>query len=343
MSTTAQPTRAHAVGRFGPRFLDAYLRSLADYRAFYDDVAEIGDPRTSDLGMYFVPGISGVAGQMRMGLPSLARVFGTRMYMKSLFTPAFAASQPIWDKYTVPNTDEKLARLRDDLIAMLERFRRIMVVCSSNGLYDFLAVSSAFPAGELEERIDLAWVSCAPDHYKPTVWQNVFYPMNGVEAYGHPWFAYPNHNLLKVMNPEVAASNTWREGAQVRTVLKADVESRFWCMGLQWAYVSTAQLGDIARHVAQRITRPWEATAEVLIADNDGYWQGVSHAGIESVVRKYVPKANCAFRPGSHLGVVNPPTLTEVFTNIRSRSQRTTGAPTGFVPPVNVASEPAAL
>jgi hypothetical protein len=139
-------------------------------------------------------------------------------------------------------------------------------------------------------------------------------------THGHPWFAYPNHNLLKRLNPETAATLHWREGHQQRTMRKADIESRFHCYGLQWAYVSTSQLGAIAAHVASLIQRPWGAPAEVLIADNDGYWQGVPHDTITSVVRKYVPQANCAFRPGSHLSVVNPTTLTEMFVNIHARS-----------------------
>ena len=270
--------------------------------------------------MYFVPGISGTPGQMRMALPSLSRVFGPRIYMKALHTPAFSASVPIWDKYTVDNTDEKLAMLRDDLVAMLKRFDRIVVMCSSNGVYDFLAAASTFAPGELEARVDLGWVACAPDHYSPTKWERFFFPLNGIVTHGYHWFAYPNHDALAMFNPEAVASFAWREGHQKRRVEKADVESRFVCYGVKWAYVSTTQLGAIAEHVASQIERPWNAPTEVLISDNDGYWQGVPRDAILSVVRGYIPQANCVFRPGSHVGVVNPTTLTELFTNVRARA-----------------------
>jgi hypothetical protein len=310
-----------AVGRFAPRFLNAYLDSLNDYRQFYDDIAEIGNPNVGEYGMYFVPGISGTPGQMRLALPSLTRVFGAQIAIKALFIPSFSARQPIWDKYTVENTDEKLARLRADLVALLERFDRIIVTCSSNGVYDFLAVASTFPPGELESRVELAWVACAPDKYQPTKWQKFFYPLNGVETHGYEWFAYPNHNALKRFNPEVVSSFPWREGHQQRWMEKADIESRFVCYGVKWAYVSTTQLGAIAQHVSSLITRPWNAPAEVLIAENDGYWQGIPHDTILATVHKYAPQAHCVFRPGSHLSVVNPTTLTELFTNVRTRLQ----------------------
>jgi hypothetical protein len=112
-------------GRLAPRFIAAYLRSLSDYRLFYDDVAEIGSPDRAKYAFYFVPGISGSPGQMRFALPSLSRTFGSRVYMKGLDVPAFGTSVPVWDKYTVPNTERKLTQLRQDLTALLHRFRPI--------------------------------------------------------------------------------------------------------------------------------------------------------------------------------------------------------------------------
>jgi hypothetical protein len=95
--------------------------------------------------------------------------------MKGLGATAFSATQPSWDKYTISNTDRKLEELRDDLVAMLRRFDRFVVVCSSNGMYDFLAAAATFAPGELESRIRLSWVWCAPDAYSPTVWERVFF------------------------------------------------------------------------------------------------------------------------------------------------------------------------
>ena len=322
-----------AVGRYAPKFLQAYLDSLNDYRQFYDDVSEIGNPNVAQYGMYFVPGISGTPGQMRLALPSVTRVFGSDIAMKALFIPSFSARQPIWDKYTVENTDEKLAKLRADLVGLLERFERIIVTCSSNGVYDFLAVASTFAPGELESRVELAWVACAPDKYLPTKWQSFFYPLNGVETHGYEWFAYPNHNALKRFNPEIVATFPWREGHQRRWLEKADIESRFVCYGVKWAYVSTTQLGFIASHVSSLITRPWNGPAEVLIADNDGYWQGIPHETILATVRKYAPQAQCVFRPGSHLSVVNPTTLTEMFMKVRNRLQPSGSRARGVLSP----------
>src|SRR5678815_1375721 len=123
-------------GRFALRFVAAYHKSLADYRFFYDDITELGNPATADHAFYYVPGICGTPGQMRFALPSLVRTYGSQLYMKGLGATAFSATQPIWDKYTIANTDRKLEELRADLAAMLRRFDRFVVVCSSNGMYD---------------------------------------------------------------------------------------------------------------------------------------------------------------------------------------------------------------
>ena len=307
------------VGVLSRAFLDHYHRSLSDYRSHYDDVAEIGNPGGAWAAFYFVPGISGSPGQMRFSLPSLTRVFGARIYAKALHTEAFSASVPIWDKYTLHNVDEKLACLRADLRSMLRRFDRFTVVCSSNGLYDFLAATTAFPDGALESRVELLWVSCAPDEFGPSRWEQVFFPLNGLVVHGHRWFAYPNAAPLRFINPEAAPSFTWREGHQRRRFEKGDIESRFRCLGLEWDYISSSQLGAAARHVICQIHRPWRGAAEVLIAANDGYWQGTPLDAVEGIVRRYVPFALCTVRKGSHVSVVNPTTLTEMFERLAAR------------------------
>lgn len=318
--TNSQRIAQH--GRLAPRFLAAYHRSLSDYRFFYDDVAEIGNPDLAEHAFYFVPGISGSPGQMRFALPSLLRTFGPRLYMKGLDAPAFSAALPIWDKYTIPNTEAKLEQLRDDLATLLRRFERLVVVCSSNGMYDFLAAASAFVPGELESRIQLVWVSCAPDRYSPTIWERVFFPVNGIVVNGHPWFAYPNHDLLRALNPETTNFFYWREGHQQRLFDKLDLESRFACLGFDWDYISTSQLGEVARHVISQIDRSWGGPVETLIAANDGYWQGVPRAFVLEVIRRYVPRARCVFRAGSHAGVITPTNLTELFGRTLARQRR---------------------
>jgi len=136
-------------GRFARAFRERYLRPLRDYRFFYDDVNEIGNAATAEHVFYFVPGINGTPGQMRFVLPSLTRVFGSRIYLKALHLPEFSAHRPTWQKYTPANLDLKLARLRADLVALLARHPRITVIASSNGFYDFAAAASTFPSDAL--------------------------------------------------------------------------------------------------------------------------------------------------------------------------------------------------
>jgi hypothetical protein len=325
---SVQPT-----GLLARHFLADYRRSLSDYRFFYDDLAEMGNPDQAKHVFYYVPGISGSPGQMRISLPSLVRVFGPRVYLKGLDVPEFSASRPIWEKYTIPNTNRKLEQIREDLAALLRRFHRFAVICSSNGLYDFLAAAATFQPGELESRVELAWVSVAPDRFSPTPWQRLLFPLNGLVFQEHEWFAYPNHRAFRFINPEVPGSFAWREGHQERRFHKKDLESRFRCFGLEWDYISPSQFSDIAQYVVAQIGRQWNAPAEALVAANDGYWQGASLEAVESVVRRYVPQAHCEFRPGSHVGVVNPTNLTDVFTRVLARLRALMSGPRGSSEP----------
>ena len=300
-------------GRLARKFVAAYHRSLSDYRLFFDDISEIGDPDLAAHAFYYVPGINGSAGQMRFALPSLTRTFGPRIYVKALSAPDFSSRAPVWDKYTIPNTERKLTRLRADLASLLRRFEQFVVVCSSNGMYDFLAAAAAFAPGELESRIHLVWIACAPDQYAPTIWQRVFFPLNGIEAHGHTWFAYPNHEVLRGLNPETGNFLPWHEGHQQRKFDRLDLASRFHCLGLRWDYISTSQLGEVAQYVGARIHRPWAGPVDTLIAADDGYWQGASYDAVLNVIRRYVPEARCVIRSGSHAGVVTPTNLTELF------------------------------
>lgn len=321
----ASPHHAiYPAGLLSRHFLNSYRRSLADYRLFYDDVAEVGSPDRAQHAFYYVPGISGSPGQMRLALPSLTRVFGSRLYLQGLDAPGFESHRPIWEKYTIENTDRKLERLQSDLRSLLARFERFVVVCSSNGLYDFLAAASVFRAGELEERAHLVWASCAPDRYLPTIWERVFFPLTGLLHRGHRWFAYPNHDALRFVNPEATCSFAWREGHQSRRFVKGDAESRFHALSLQWDYISTSQLGDIAQYVTSRISRPWGAPADALIAADDGYWQGVSSDAMHAVIRRYVPLARCEVRPGTHTSVVSPTNLTALFARASALAERRT-------------------
>ncbi len=324
-------------GRFACAFRTRYLRSLGDYRLFYDDLDEIGNPDEADHAFYFVPGMNGTPGQMRFMLPSLTRIFGSRIYLKALHLPEFSAGRPVWEKYTLANVDRKLARLRDDLHALLARFERVTVLCSSNGFYDFAAAAGELCAAVPPGRLHLLWGACAPDCFRSTPWERVFYPLNGFMHQGHRWFAYPNHNLLQVFNPETSTSFHWRDGGCRRIFHKADLESRFRCAGLHWCYVSPSQLGAAVRHVVSRIRGPLHLPADALIAAKDGYWQGRSRDEVTRLVQSYLPGCQLDFQPVSHLWVVVPPYLTGLLERHRARlARRSFAHGTSFPPPALV-------
>lgn len=306
-----------AEGRLARLFRERYLRSLDSYRFFYDDLDTLGDPATADHVFYFVPGINGTPGQIRFVLPSLIHAYGSRIHVKALHLPEFSARRPTWEKYTFGNIDRKLARLRADLVSLLERHPRVTVIASSSGFYDFAAAAGALPAGLLEERVHLVWGACAPDRFEPTPWERVFYPLNGFEHQGHRWFAYPNHNTLQLFNPETSHAYDWCEPGQRRRFRKADLESRFTVGGVEWDYLSTSQLGAAARHVVQQIRGPLRCPAHALVAARDGYWQGRPQPLVERTIRDYLPQVTILFRPASHLWVVNPTFATELFRQTR--------------------------
>jgi hypothetical protein len=328
MNNPASPS-----GRFARAFRESYLRSLRDYRLFYDDLAEIGNPDEADHAFYFVPGTNGTPGQMRFMLPSLVRVFGHRVYVKALHLPEFSARRPMWEKYSIANVDRKLARLRDDLHGLLARYARVTVLCSSSGFYDFAAAAGDLCATQ-PGRLHLLWGACAPDHFKPTPWERVFYPINGFMHDGHPWFAYPNHNLFQVFNPETSTSFHWRDGRNRRNFVKVDLESRFRWGGLDWGYTSVSQLGAMTQYVVSRIRGPLHVPADALIAANDGYWQGRSRPEIARMIRAHLPECHLDFQPASHLWVVTPTYVTGLFERHKARlAELPDGHRSAFTPP----------
>ena len=304
-------------GRYAGAFRERYLGSLHDYRFFYDDISEVGNAAAADQVFYFVPGLNGTPGQMRFALPSIVRVFGSRVYLKALHLPEFSARIPIWEKYSPANLDRKLARLRSDLELLLDRHPRIIVVASSSGFYDFAAAAGELPPATLRDRVHLLWAACAPDHFEPTPWERVFYPLNGFEQGGHRWFAYPNHNLFKAINPETSHSHLWRDGPQARLFLKVDLESRFHFFGLEWSYVSPSQFRATTRHVVRQIRGPLPCPALALVAANDGYWQGKPRDAVTRTIQHYLPECQPVFKSASHLWVVTPSHVTELLTHLK--------------------------
>ena len=300
-------------------FQRQYLQSLHDYRFFYDDLAEAGDPEEAEYVFYFVPGLNGVPGQMRFLLPSLVRVFGRRIYLKALYIPEFSAMRPIWEKYRVENIERKLAQLRHDLKELLDRFERVTVLASSNGFYDFAAAAGDFDAATLRDRVHLIWGACAPDRIEPSPWERVFFPLSGFELEGHRWFAYPNHNALQALNPEATTGFAWREAGQHRHFVKMDLESRFRFLGLEWGFVSTTRLNEAVRYVVRQIDGPLELDSEALVAAQDGYWSGKPIRAMAEKIRSYLPNSRLLIKPASHLWVATPTYVTEVMQHVRQR------------------------
>lgn len=307
------------IGRLTAKFREAYLRSLGEYRFYYDDLAELGSSAQPDHVFYFVPGINGTPGQMRFMLPSLLRTFGENIYVKALHRPEFSARRPTWEKYTFANVDRKLAQLRADLEDLLARFERVTVLCSSNGFYDFAAAAHDLVAHTATGRVHLLWGACAPDEFRPTAWEKVFFPLNGFIHDGARWFAFPNHDLLQPLNPETSCTHVWNTRERRRTLFKADLESRFRCCGLDWCYTSAERISAVVRHVRSQIPGALHLPADALVAANDGYWQGRPRAEIAAVIRRYLPGCHLDFQPTSHLWVVTPSHLTSLFERHRAR------------------------
>ncbi len=290
-------------------FRRRYLESLDDYKSFYDDVSEYGSPAGKQRALYFVPGFNGVPGQIRFALPSLTRLLGGDLFVRCLHLPAFSARQPIWDKYTPGNVAAKRDKLIADLTELAEAFTEVFVFVSSSGFFDFLAAFSGLPA-QVPDKLRLVWVACAPDWAESSPWEPVFYRLNGFEHNGYSWFAYPNHNLLQFINRECSADKRWRLGRQKKTFFKNDLESRFALWGLLW---DTISIGCYNWHTETNIGRsrfPIDIPAVVLVATEDGYWQGRSQDEIEAVIRKYLSDVDILYRRTTHLWVTVPENIT---------------------------------
>ena len=116
-----------------------------------------------------------------------------------------------------------------------------------------LAASTALGLNDASAaaRVKLLWGACAPDRFAETPWEGVFFRLNGFVHGGHRWFAYPNHNLLRFLNPETATSYSWRHERQRKTFYKVDLESRFVCLNLYWDYISIGCFNAMIEHLTR--------------------------------------------------------------------------------------------
>jgi hypothetical protein len=295
-------------------FKRRYLASLRDFTLFYDDFRWYGDPG-APTAFYFVPGIDGCPGQIRFVLPVLQRRFGHDIHVRCLYLPEFSTEQPIWDKFSIANVERKRERILEDLEDLARRHERIFVIASSNGFYDFLYAHGDLPA-PIREKTTLLWVAVAPDRFRPSPWETVFYRLNGFEHNGHAWCAVPNNNLFRWLNPEATTSHTWRSRTQRKVFFKNDLESRLSLLGMQWSYLSLGCFNECLEHAISRSTYPIQIPTHILVATNDGYWQGRPTSDIDDLLDKYLGNKRVLKKHASHLWVLVPDNLTEFLADV---------------------------
>jgi hypothetical protein len=288
-------------------FKQRYLAALDKFSLFYDDFCEYGD-RAAEQAFYFIPGIDGVPGQIRFALPGLHHVFGPRIYVRCLHLDEFSATRPIWEKFTTANIDKKRDQIVRDLRELSQHHAKVYVMVSSNGFYDFLYAYGQLGAAVLA-KAELLWVSVAPDFFRPTLWEGIFYRFNGFDHNGYRWFASPNHNWLSWINPETATSHTWKHNGQKKIFYKNDLESRLSLFGMQWSFNSLGAFNACLEHEISQSQFPLSIPAYVLVATNDGYWYGRPPSDIDALLDKYLSVKQVLHRHASHLWVLVPDNL----------------------------------
>lgn len=297
---------------YAKKFVDAYRNELNnEYRHFYDDIDEYGN-KDSDLAIYFVEGINGVAGQIRFAMPSIFKRFGRDFYAKCFYLKEFSSTEELWNKYTLENLEKKRDQIITDLNKLAAEHKKIIIVCSSNGFYDFLYAYQELPKSTIEKS-NLVWVSVAPDHFLPSKWGDRFYKLNGFKKNGHRWFAFPNANFIKFMNPEISYTHKWEYHGRKKTFFKHDLELRFKCLGLNWAYASIDCFNSLLDKIKANVKKKIEMPSYILVATKDGYWQGKPKSEIKAQIDKYIVNKKVIYKKTSHLWVLMPDNVTELL------------------------------
>ena len=295
-------------------FLERYHESLFYYKSFYDDLEQIGNPDTCTEAFYFVPGFNGTPGQMRFGLPSLIKKFGSNIFMKSLYLEEFSSKRPTWTKYSGQHLQLRRLKIVQDLEEMSAKFPRIRIITSSTGFYDFLAAHPQIDRSGCEHI--LYWVSCAPDQVSCPSTESILYPVNGFTYEGNKWYAYPNQQFLRLFNPECSTRKRWRYGRQRKIFFKNDLESRFFCFGLLWDYASWDCVTKMLKNNLDEYHRhgqPVELETHVMAATKDGFWDDSSPEVIEKTLDKYLVNKRIIYKKTSHLWVVTPEHITDLI------------------------------
>lgn len=297
---------------FTEKFLQAYDKALhEDYRFFYDDIAEYGN-KNSDTAVYFIPGINGTPGQIRFILPSIVKNFGKETFVKCLHLEEFSSEKFIWDKYSIENLEKKKEKIINDLNELTRVFRRVKIFASSNGFYDFVH-AYPFLSEEVKLKLEVFWSAIAPDEFKSSSWEKVFSKINGFKLGDDNWFAFPNHNFLKIFNPETSISHKWSHNGIKKNISKHDLEVRFKYFGLWWAYASIDCFNKMLKHLTRNFDEKIDVPVNFLVASHDGYWQGKSETEVLKLIDKYCAnKRQIVYKKSSHLWVVVPDNLTNL-------------------------------
>jgi hypothetical protein len=304
------------MGLWTTAFINSYLKSLRDYKSFYDDLSEYGNPGMSRNAFYFIPGFNGVPGQIRFALPSFSKSFGTDFYIRCLRLDEFSAGLPTWEKYNRENLEKRHAKILEDLSLLGARFDQISIIANSSGFYDFIAAYRDL-GGALRKKLKLAWIACAPERSEGSPWEGIFYHLNGLRHHSDRWFAYPNHDWITFINRECGAKKHWSDGAQRKTFYKYDLESRFFYGGILWAYVSVSRYNRVNEYNIGKAEFPIDIPSVVLVASKDGYWSGKSEAEIQTVIDRYLTESTVLFRETTHLWVTVPENLSATLESLR--------------------------
>ena len=118
---------------------------------------------------------------------------------------------------------------------------------------------------------------------------------------------------MRFINPETTTSFKWRYGSQKKTFFKVDLESRFICFNLYWDYISVSGFNEMLAHMVRNVRGPIDVETRVLVAANDGFWQGRGRDDVMAAIERYVSPTTVTFKNASHLWVVAPENLTELL------------------------------
>ena len=117
------------------QFKQRYLESLSYYKYFYDDIREYGSPDNPRRVFYFIPGFSGVAGQVRFVFPNLQARYGNDFYLTCCHLDEFSAATPIWaNKSTAPKKrPQRIDHPPCFLLGNIKGFHALIQIASRDG------------------------------------------------------------------------------------------------------------------------------------------------------------------------------------------------------------------